>query len=552
MASLYRPNTATYRLADGSYRTADGKRVTKQTPGAVKVKGKRSSVWYGKYADAAGVVRRVKLCSDKTASKQMLAKLVTQSALAEHGIADPARQEHAKRPLAEHLADFEADLRAKGCSAKQVGLKIGRVRRVLDSCSFIFMVDLSASRVQQHLADLQAARRDLLPLDPGKEWFTVNELAAILGVKTHSIRPLVRRHRLQADGNGKGRRFPRCTVLALQGRWQAPGVQTANYYLREIKAFCHWLVKDRRMTDNPLAHLSGGNAKQDRRHDRLPLTPDELRAVIAAAAASGITFRELTGQDRAVLYATAAGTGFRASELASLTPNAFDLDCTPSTVMLAAVDAKNGRQAVQPLSPELAAMLAACLAGKPDGLPVWPGTWFKKAADMFRLDLEAAGIPYASEGAEGTRYRDFHSLRHTFISLLDKSGATLKEAMQLARHSDPKLTMAVYGRAQLHDLGQAVKRLPSMLSGPNVTRGALRATGTDGAPGPRLDQTCEKTCVSVTGHETAAHPMTGGCRHQEMPELIGFESDCEQLTLTEEISGGGDRTRDTRLMKPLL
>jgi hypothetical protein len=29
----------------------------------------------------------------------------------------------------------------------------------------------------------------------------------------------------------------------------------------------------------------------------------------------------------------------------------------------------------------------------------------------------------------------------------------LKEAMQLARHSDPKLTMAVYGCAQLYELG---------------------------------------------------------------------------------------------------
>jgi hypothetical protein len=46
-----------------------------------------------------------------------------------------------------------------------------------------------------------------------------------------------------------------------------------------------------------------------------------------------------------------------------------------------------------------------------------------------------------------------HALRHSHIALLDRSGATLKEAMQLARHSDPKLTMAVYGRAQLHDLG---------------------------------------------------------------------------------------------------
>ena len=51
------------------------------------------------------------------------------------------------------------------------------------------------------------------------------------------------------------------------------------------------------------------------------------------------------------------------------------------------------------------------------------------------------------EGPDGPLYADFHSLRHSYIALLDKSGATLKEAMQLARHSDPKLTMAVYGRA---------------------------------------------------------------------------------------------------------
>ena len=34
--------------------------------------------------------------------------------------------------------------------------------------------------------------------------------------------------------------------------------------------------------------------------------------------------------------------------------------------------------------------------------------------------------------------------------------------MRLARHSDPKLTMAVYGRTQLHDLAAAVSRLPSL------------------------------------------------------------------------------------------
>ena len=62
---------------------------------------------------------------------------------------------------------------------------------------------------------------------------------------------------------------------------------------------------------------------------------------------------------------------------------------------------------------------------------------------MLRIDLDAAGIPYVVQGPDGPLYSDFHSLRHCFISLLDRSGATLKEAMQLARHSDPKLTVAV-------------------------------------------------------------------------------------------------------------
>ena len=81
---------------------------------------------------------------------------------------------------------------------------------------------------------------------------------------------------------------------------------------------------------------------------------------------------------------------------------------------------------------------------------------------MFRSDLEAAGIPYVVEGPDGPAFADFHSLRHSYIALLDRSGATLKEAMQLARHSDPKLTMRIYGKLRRHDLAGAADRLPSL------------------------------------------------------------------------------------------
>jgi integrase len=88
------------------------------------------------------------------------------------------------------------------------------------------------------------------------------------------------------------------------------------------------------------------------------------------------------------------------------------------------------------------------------------------------------GFPYLAEGPDGALYADFHSLRHSYVALLEKTGATLKQAMQLARHSDPRLTMARYGRAQLQNLGSALERMPA-LAAPQAD--SLRATGTEGA-----------------------------------------------------------------------
>jgi integrase len=341
------------------------------------------------------------------------------------------------------------------------------------------MDDLSASRVQQYLADLRESRRALPPLEPAKELYTKAELAAVLGVRLPAIPPLVRRHKLEATGKGKARRYPKGTAEALRAlRTRGQSIKTSNLYLDSIKQFAAWLVQDRRLADNPLAHLSGGNVKLDRRHDRQTLSPNQLAAILDAARTSPATFRGLTGRDRHALYYCAMGTGFRASELASLQPESFALDAEPPTATVAAAFTKNGRLAVQPLPAEVVEVLRDYLAGRPAGQPIWPGTWCEDAAEMQRRDLEVAGVPYVIDGPDGPLYADFHSLRHSYIALLDRSGATLKEAMQLARHSDPKLTMAVYGRAQLHDLGEAVRRLPSLDTG-SSEREALRATGTD-------------------------------------------------------------------------
>jgi hypothetical protein len=88
---------------------------------------------------------------------------------------------------------------------------------------------------------------------------------------------------------------------------------------------------------------------------------------------------------------------------------------------------------------------------------------------------------------------------------------SVKQAMQLARHSDPRLTMARDGRVQLHDLGATVERLPPLVDRPGPQ--PLRATGTDGNCLPRVSllaqkpaQTVDSGCERVTAADHQSRP----------------------------------------------
>ncbi len=98
---------------------------------------------------------------------------------------------------------------------------------------------------------------------------------------------------------------------------------------------------------------------------------------------------------------------------------------------------------------------------------------------MLRGDLEVAGIPYAVEGPDGPLYADFHALRHTYLTLLSRSGVDLRTASELAGHSTPELT-AHYSHVRLHDVAGAVEKLPNFLPADGPEKESLRATGTDG------------------------------------------------------------------------
>ena len=204
------------------------------------------------------------------------------------------------------------------------------------------------------------------------------------------------------------------------------------------------------------------NPETDRRRIRRALTGTEQARLIEAAE-NGSPFESVSGKDRAILYQVALGTGFRIAELASLTPESFDLVANPPTATVGAGYSKRRRRDVQPIRPELAAAVSRWIAGKAPGARLWsiPSVW---SARMIRIDLEAAGIPYCDVNGH---YADFHALRHSFISSLALSTAPVKIVQSLARHSTPVLTLNVYAHVETADQAGALGALPDLT--PNGT-----------------------------------------------------------------------------------
>jgi len=97
-----------------------------------------------------------------------------------------------------------------------------------------------------------------------------------------------------------------------------------------------------------------------------------------------------------------------------------------------------------------------------------------------------------TEGPDGPEYADFHSLRHSFLTLGGRAGIDLRTAQELAGHSTPILTARSHRR--LYDLAGAVGKLPNLVP-PAANRDAaelpFRLTGADG-PGQR-----NRTSLSV-------------------------------------------------------
>ncbi len=340
--------------------------------------------------------------------------------------------------LRDHLDDYRQALLDKGGTEKHANQTRTRIRAILDGTGARHLSDLSAAAVSRYLAERRT-------LDRAKGGLSV---------------------------------------------------ASSNHWLRAIKSFCTWLVKERRASDNPLAHLSIMNTDADRRRERRAMDADELRWLLDVTRRGPERFG-MSGAARAMVYRLAVESGLRANEIRHLTRASFELDGTEPTVTVEAAYSKRRRQDTLPLRTDTAASLREFLGHKLPTARAFNLRTSDKTADMMRTDLEAArgqwlddaktaaermrraASSFLADRDDADRVADFHSLRHTFITNLARGGVHPKEAQALARHSTITLTMDRYSHVTRRTLGKALDALPDLSP---AGRDAGRATGTDASP----------------------------------------------------------------------
>ena len=360
------------------------------------------------------------------------------------------------KPIAEHIDDFQTMMEDKSCTDKHVAKTCGHVTRVCAGCDFKVLADMTADKVADFIRAL------------------------------------------------RGQTTRRKTTIA---------PSTVHGIVTSFKSFSRWLYKKNRTATDLMKDVERGNAKAEVL--RGAFSDTELAWLLSATAQAPRRYK-LSGADRALLYRLAVETGFRANELRSMERSNFNLgDVDKASITVHGAYTKNGKEATLPLRSDFAAELQAFLKQSGQDGPALPVP--HRTADMIHEDmadartawLQAAESPAECYERFGTRFllpvdesgfvRDFHSLRHTGITRVVRSGASMKIAQDFARHSDPKLTANIYTHLHISDIRAALENVPPVATATPVEPQALRATGTESALG---DSPTTKNHTNETASES--------------------------------------------------
>lgn len=320
--------------------------------------------------------------------------------------------QYARRSLFDHLDDWKHYLETTPAGERYVSQVYGRVHRILMAAGVKVFADVTVSKIQKAIAEQK--------------------------IKPQRVR-----------GDSPSAKNRRKKPEAYKPMSQA----TKNHCVVAVRQFFSWLVREGRFGKSPVAALKTSKVVH-LKHERTGLSDQEFVRLIEAARKSTETIEGFDGIERARLYAIAAATGLRRRELASLTPGSFKLGDS-STVTVEAACSKHRYRDVLAIHPDLASAVREWTTGLAAGDLIFPGLQSKKTFKMMKRDLKAAKLPYLMDG----KFRDFHSLRHRYITKLCESCERPDVIMSMARHRSLAMTMR-YTHPSLGDQAEVARRHP--------------------------------------------------------------------------------------------
>ncbi len=246
-----------------------------------------------------------------------------------------------------------------------------------------------------------------------------------------------------------------------------------NSLLGAAKFFCRWMVRTRKAISSPIEYLEGlDNPQTDRRHPRRALDLNDFLHFLEAAI-TGEKVCGLTGTERSLLYRFAGETGLRKAEIGRL--QVRDFNFKEHKFIIGGDKSKNKQRDTKYLKPAISAEIQQLCKNKLGSVQVFSVPY--ATARMVRFDLAHADppIPYVDTNGE---YFDFHSIRHTYCSLMGMNSEISEAVRQKAmRHLSPEMTRR-YTHIFEEQQRDAAEAIPDLTQPSRNTKGK---TGTGGS-----------------------------------------------------------------------
>ncbi|NQT03358.1 MAG: site-specific integrase [Planctomycetes bacterium] len=229
------------------------------------------------------------------------------------------------------------------------------------------------------------------------------------------------------------------------------GRNTGNHYVTSFKSFANWLKEQGKIRETPVIQSVDYEQAEQRAFEY-----KEWSRLLEATRKAPTRYG-LTGFQRYILYKLAFDSGLRRNELRSLTRTSFDFKS--STVFVPGKDTKNGKEALQKITPETAALIKELVRDKMPSIKTFniPNC----SQFMIRKDCEQAGIE--TENYKGKI--QFHSIRHTLATMLADKGVQPRTLQKILRHASITTSYRYYTHIMLGSEAAAIDKLRGLEQG---------------------------------------------------------------------------------------